>query len=334
MIKIALIGCGRIGQMHADNVNNNRRARLHSVYDSYTPAAERVAAQQGVAVADSVDAIFTDTSVDAVLIASATDTHADYLELAVEHNKPALCEKPIDLSFARVNSCADKIAGSKTPIQLGFNRRFDPGHRQAQAALRAGAIGELRQMVITSRDPELPPEQYLPESGGLFRDMTIHDFDVARFMLGSSEPVKIFAHAERLVDAELMQKANDYDSAMFILSTADGKICHINNSRSSAYGYDQRIELLGSDGMLISDNRKPHETRKYSSAGVEDSTPYLYFFIERYHQAYVAELDAFVECVQQGSQPEVGFEDGRRALAIAEAAYRSLQSGAMVDIDY
>lgn len=217
------------------------------------------------------------------------------------------------------------------PIQIGFNRRFDPGHRAARQALEAGEIGDLHQVIITSRDPEIPPRAYLESAGGLFRDMTIHDFDLARFMLGE-EPDEVFAIAGPLGDPELGAALDENDTAMIIMRTASGKMCHINNSRSAVYGYDQRVELLGKNGMVISDNRKPHELRRYTPTQSETAQPYLYFFIERYREAFVAELDAFIDVVEKNVPCQAGFEDGRRALMLAEAAYRSLQSGAMVKV--
>ena len=184
--------------------------------------------------------VFASPNVDAVLIATATPTHADYIEMAVAAGKPVLCEKPIDLNLARVNACAAKIGNTSLPIQLGFNRRYDPGHASARNAMLAGDIGDLHQVIITSRDPAIPPRAYLEAAGGLFRDMTIHDFDLARFMLGE-EPTEVFAIAGALIDPALGAELNEVDSAMFILRTASGKQCHINNSRTAVYGYDQRV---------------------------------------------------------------------------------------------
>ncbi|MDE3026830.1 MAG: Gfo/Idh/MocA family oxidoreductase, partial [Paracoccaceae bacterium] len=177
MLRIAVLGCGRIGQMHAANVARHPRAKLAGVYDLHTPSAEKVAAAQGVRAFASAEEVFASADVDAVLIATATPTHADYIEMAVASGKAALCEKPIDLNLARVNACAEKIKGATVPIQLGFNRRYDPGHSAARAAMLAGDIGDLHQVIITSRDPGIPPRAYLEAAGGLFRDMTIHDFD-------------------------------------------------------------------------------------------------------------------------------------------------------------
>lgn len=330
-MRVAVLGCGRIGQMHAANVARHPKTTLAMVYDVHAPSAEAVGKREGARVAATPEEIFASKDVDAVLIATATPTHADYIEMAVKAGKAALCEKPIDLDLARVEECAARIAGTDVPIQIGFNRRFDPGHRAARDAARSGKIGELHQVIITSRDPGLPPRAYLEAAGGLFRDMTIHDFDLARFML-DEEPTEVFAIGGALIDPVLGKELDEIDSAMIIMRTESGKQCHINNSRTAVYGYDQRVELMGTAGMVISDNRKPHEMRRYSATETEVSEPYQFFFLERYHDAFMAEIDAFVDGVEKGVAPEVGFEDGRRALILAEAAYRSLSEGRMVRV--
>jgi myo-inositol 2-dehydrogenase/D-chiro-inositol 1-dehydrogenase len=331
MLRIAVLGCGRIGQMHAANVARHPRARLATVYDIHRPSAEKVAAAQGVTAAASPEEIFGSDEVDAVLIATATPTHADYIEKAVASRKAVLCEKPIDLSLERVNACSQKIGGTTVPVQIGFNRRYDPGHSAARAAMLAGDIGDLHQVIITSRDPAVPPRAYLEAAGGLFRDMTIHDFDLARFMLGE-EPTEVFAVANALIDPVLGAELNEVDSAMFILRTGSGKQCLINNSRTAVYGYDQRVELMGSRGMVISDNRKPHELRRFTGTSVEAGQPYQFFFLERYNEAFMAEIDDFVDCVEKGAVPLASFEDGRKALVIAEAAYRSMRERRLVQV--
>ncbi|MEO1250428.1 MAG: Gfo/Idh/MocA family oxidoreductase, partial [Pseudomonadota bacterium] len=232
----------------------------------------------------------------------------------------------------RVNRCADVIKNYDVPIQIGFNRRFDPGHRAARQAMLDGEIGDLHQVIITSRDPEMPPKSYLTVAGGLMRDMTIHDFDLARFFLGE-QPAEVFAIADPLIDPEQGREIDDVDTAMIIMRTADGTQCHINNSRTAVYGYDQRVELMGTKGMLLSDNRKPHELRRHTATTTERSEPYLFFFIERYEEAYMAEIDAFVDAVESGKPCEVGFEDGRQALILAEAAYKSRAEGRLVRTD-
>jgi len=318
--------------MHAHNIHQHPDTTLAAVFDMVPEAAGAAAAGTNARVLPSADAVFADPDVDAVLVATATETHADFIERAVAAGKAVLCEKPIDLSLERVNACAERIRGTSVPVQLGFNRRFDPGHRAARDAARAGQIGTLHQVIITSRDPGMPPRSYYEAAGGLLRDMTIHDFDLARFMLGA-EPVEVTAIAGRLIDPELMNALDDHDTAMIIMRTADGTQCHINNSRAATYGYDQRVELLGTKGMVLSDNRKPHEMRSYNGDSVEISAPYQFFFIERYTEAFMAEIGAFAASVRDGTAPEVGFEDGRRALILAEAAYKSIAEARTVRVE-
>ncbi len=331
MIRIAVLGCGRIGVMHAANIAAHPRATLAGVYDIHAPAAQAVAAKTGAKVFPSAEAIFASADVDAVLIATATDTHADLLELAVAAGKPILCEKPIDLSLARVNACATKIAGTVVPIQLGFVRRFDPGHAAVRKAIDSGDIGELHQVVITSRDPGLAPEAYLQVSGGILRDMTIHDLDMARFILGE-EVTEVFATGSRLVDPALMQKLGDHDTVTVVLKTASGKQAIITNSRRATYGYDQRVEALGTKGMAISENRRPHAMTLHTVDFTDRAEPLLNFFIERYREAFDAEISEFVEAIEQKRAPSVGFEDGRLALVLAEAALKSINEGRVVAV--
>ncbi|MGI9506233.1 MAG: inositol 2-dehydrogenase [Geminicoccaceae bacterium] len=332
MIRIAVLGCGRIGRMHATNIAAHARADLAAVYDIDRPSAEAVSKEHSVVAAETADAVFASSDVDAVLIATVTDTHTDYIEKAVGAGKPVLCEKPIDLSLDRVNQCADVVLSTGVPIQIGFNRRFDPGHRAAKTAAQSGEIGDLHQVIITSRDPGMPPRSYYEVAGGLFRDMVIHDFDLARYML-EEEPIEVFAIGGRLIDPVLMDELNDYDTTMVIMRTASGKQCHINTSRSSTYGYDQRVELLGSTGMVISDNRRPYELRRYGAQKTGAAEPYLEFFIERYREAFDAEIEAFVDCIEHGRAPEVGFEDGRQALILAEAAMKSVIESRFVTVN-
>ena len=329
MLKIAVLGCGRIGQMHARNIARHPRARLACVYDIDVAAAERIGRELNVPVAPSIDNILSSDMVNAILIATSTSTHADLLERAVAAGKPVLCEKPIDLSLARVNECAAKIRGTTVPVMLGFVRRFDPGHKATRDAVANGDVGALRQVVISSRDPGMPPVAYSEASGGIFRDMTIHDFDMARFVLGE-EPVEVFAQGSRLVDPALMDRLDDYDTINVVLRTASGKQCLINNCRQAVYGYDQRVEALGSLGMVLSDNRKPHESVLHTETFTGRAAPYLNFFIERYAEAFSAEIDEFVSAVSEKRAPSVGFDDGRLALLLAEAAIKSAAEGRVV----
>ncbi len=329
MVRIAVLGCGRIGAMQAANIAAHPRARLAAVQDINRAAAEGVAASTGARVAESAAAVFASSDEDAVLIATSTDTHADLLDQAEAAGKPALCEKPIDLSLSRVNRCADTIRGAKLPILIGFVRRFDPGHKAVHDAVRAGEIGELHQVIVTSRDPGLAPESYLKVSGGILRDMTIHDFDMARYILGE-EPVKVFATGSRLVAPALMEKLGDHDTMTVVMTTVSGKQAIIINSREAAYGYDQRVEAFGTKGMAVSENWRPHHAALSGKGFTNHSAPLLHFFIERYREAFDAEISDFVEAVETGRPAAAGFEAGRLALVLAEAALRSIAEGRAV----
>jgi len=331
MIRIAVLGCGRIGAMHAANIAAHPRAVLAGVFDIHSPAADDVAKKNSAEVFSSIEAVLASKTVDAILIATATDTHADILEMAVASGKPVLCEKPIDLSLQRVNLCATKIAKSDVPIQLGFVRRFDPGHAAVRKAIVNGDIGDLHQVVITSRDPGLAPEAYLRVSGGILRDMTIHDLDMARFILGE-EVTKVFATGSRLVDPALMEKLDDHDTVTVVLTTSSGKQAIITNSRRATYGYDQRVEALGTKGMAISENRRPHEMTLHAADFTDRAEPLLNFFIERYREAFDAEISEFVDAIESGRAPSVGFEDGRMALVLAEAALKSIAEARVVAV--
>ena len=265
------------------------------------------------------------------MIATSTATHVDYIERGVAAGKAILCEKPIDLSLARVNACADKIKGTEMPIMIGFCRRFDPGHRAARKAMLNGEIGELHQVVITSRDPGMAPDAYIEVSGGIFRDMTIHDLDLARYML-CEEVVAVSAHGARLVDPGLMERCGDYDTVVVTLLTTSGKQAVITNSRQAVYGYDQRLELFGSSGMVISDNHRENAVTKHLAHATNVSAPLQNFFIERYQEAFAAEIDNFVDALEGKAPLEVGFEDGRLALVLADAAFKSVAEGRVVKV--
>ncbi|MCY6382193.1 inositol 2-dehydrogenase [Hoeflea prorocentri] len=326
MLKTALIGCGRIGRMHAEIVNASSRTHLTLVHDVHGPSAASVAEASGARVAETAEAVFDDPDVDAVIVASVTSTHADYIEAAVRAGKPVLCEKPIDLDIRRVLACRDAIAGTDVPIQIGFNRRFDPGHTAVRDELASGDIGRLLQLLITSRDPAPPGDDYLRGAGGMIRDMTIHDFDLARYLLGDDEPVEVWACAQALIDPDLKQM-DEVDCAMIVMRTGEGRQVLINNARQSPYGYDQRIEAMATGGMLQSTNRTPHGIARFTASGTDAGAPYLDFFIERYREAFVHQLNAFVDTVEKGTPASPSFEDGLKALRLAEAAYQSLETG-------
>jgi myo-inositol 2-dehydrogenase/D-chiro-inositol 1-dehydrogenase len=324
LIRFALFGCGRIGRVHADSIDVHPQAELAWVYDPIESAAQEVAKRYGATAAPTVDAALADAGVDAVVIASATPTHVDLLNLAARAGKAVLCEKPIDLDLARVDQCWTEIAALNPTVMIGFNRRFDPSFREVHERIAGGDIGRLEQLTIVSRDPVPASREYLATSGGMFRDMTIHDFDMARFFLG--DVVEVYATGANLV-ADYFAELGDIDSAVVVLRGADGTLCHITNSRRSVYGYDQRLEAFGSNGMLSVGNQHPTSVR-LSNAGQTEAAPgYLNFFLDRYTSAYRAELDHLITAMEHGEQPKPGFADGREALALADAALESLQTG-------
>ena len=328
MLHFAQFGAGRIGAIHAANLAASGRARLAHVVDVHAPAAAALAAKHGATVSDTATAL-ADPKVGAVIIASSTDTHADLVIAAARAGKAIFCEKPIDLSLARVDACLDAVAKAGVPMLVGFNRRFDPSFAELHRRIGAGAIGAVEQVVITSRDPGPPPVSYIKVSGGLFRDMTIHDFDMARWMLGE-EPTEVFAYGATLVDPAIGQ-AGDIDSAMVLLKTASGRMAHINNSRRASYGYDQRVEVHGSAGRLLAGNRTPTTVELADANAVAADKP-LHFFLERYADAYRIELNAFLDAVANGTKMPVGAEDGRQALVLADAALESLRTGRPVKV--
>ena len=304
---------------------------LVCVYDVDQEAASEVAKKHGATAVQTDEEAVNSKDVDAVLIASITAKHADQIELCAKAGKAVLCEKPIDLKLDRVIACRKVLDQHPVPVQLGFNRRFDAGHAAAHRAMLAGEIGELFHLIITARDPSHPSEEYYRNSGGLLRDMTIHDFDLARFFL-CEEPTEVFAVVGRAENTEFLEKINDHDSSMIILRTESGKLCHINNTRSAVYGYDQRIELHGKKGMLISDNARPHNLKRYTKDATSVCEPLQYFFIDRYIDAYEQEIREFVEAVSKEKETPTSFNDGLRALQLAEAAYQSVATGKMVEI--
>jgi myo-inositol 2-dehydrogenase/D-chiro-inositol 1-dehydrogenase len=323
MLKIGILGCGRIGQVHARSIRNMGDARVVAVADAVAAAAAALAARTGAAVRPSGEIIGA-ADVDAVVIGTPTDTHSDLIQAAAAAGKAIFCEKPVDMSADRIRDCAKAVAAAGVPFLTGFNRRFDPGFADIEARLRDGEIGEVEIVTILSRDPAPPPLSYIRSSGGLFRDMMIHDFDMARFLL-AEEPVQVFAVGSSLVDPEI-GRAGDVDTAAVTLTTASGRICQISNSRRATYGYDQRVEVHGARGLLRAENQLETNVEVATGAGFRRA-PALNFFIERYEAAYLAEMRHFVESVLSGRPPRPGIEDGLRAQMLADAAAESLETG-------
>lgn len=330
MLHICLIGAGRIGKVHAGAVAQVEGARISHVVDVFPESAQQVAEQHHAQHIELEDA-FTHklNEIDAFIIASSTDTHAPLMARCADVGKPVFCEKPIDLDYAKAASCVAAVEQSGITCMLGFNRRFDPQFSNLKARMDNGAIGNLETVIITSRDPAPPPVEYIKVSGGLFRDMMIHDFDMARWLLGE-EPTTIYATGSVLVD-EAIGKAGDIDTASVTLTTASGKIAVITNSRRAAYGYDQRIEVFGEKGMLQAGNQLENTVQFSAENGTESAKP-QFFFLERYADAYRIELTRFVESLQNNTAPPTTADDGLKALALADAALQSYQTGQVIQL--
>jgi myo-inositol 2-dehydrogenase/D-chiro-inositol 1-dehydrogenase len=323
MLDIAVLGAGRIGQIHAANIAAHPAARLVGIADPDAGAAGQLATACGTRVLTVDEAM----RAEAVLIASPTTTHADYIEQAANAGRAVFCEKPIDLSADRVRTCLAVVRRTGVVLMVGFNRRFDPHFASLKHRLDTGEIGTLELLTVISRDPSPPPPAYVATSGGLFRDMMIHDFDMARFLLGE-EPVEVSAAASCLVDPAI-GAAGDVDTALVMLRTASGRLCQISNSRRATYGYDQRIEAHGSGGLLRAGNVFPTTVERATAMGFQ-TDPVLPFFLERYAAAYRAELTAFVNSVHGRAPAQPDGEDGLRALVLADAALEAANTGRTV----
>lgn len=322
-MKIGILGCGRIGAVHARSLKTMDGVELVAVADAMPEAAKSMADRTG-AQARSTDDIIASADIDAVVIGTPTDTHFDLIHACAEAKKAIFCEKPIDLSADRTRACVETINRSGVPFMTAFNRRFDANFSNIHRRLQDGEIGDVELLTILSRDPSPPPVSYIKSSGGLFQDMMIHDFDMARFLL-DEEPVEVFAVGSSLVDPDI-GRAGDVDTAAVTLKTASGKICQISNSRRASYGYDQRVEVHGSKGMLRADNVLETQVEVATADGFRRA-PTMNFFLERYKGAYLAEMAHFVDAVNNGTQVRPTAEDGLRAQLIAVAANASLKSG-------
>ncbi|MFV0244520.1 MAG: inositol 2-dehydrogenase [Qingshengfaniella sp.] len=328
-VRFGVLGAGRIGQVHARAISTVPGATLVAVADAIAGAAQAVSGSYGCAIR-TIDAIETAQDIDAVIICTPTDTHADLIERFVKAGKAVFCEKPVDLDVARARQVIGTVAAEKGALMVGFQRRFDPDFRALKAAIDDGRIGEVEMVTLTSRDPGAPPYDYITRSGGIFRDMTIHDFDVARWLLGE-EVVTVMAQASVLTDQKIAE-LGDYDSVNVILRTASGKQCTITNSRRATYGYDQRVEVHGSEGSVVAMNHREANI-ELANAGGYTRPPLLNFFMSRYTAAYAAEIAAFAEAVETGApMPTTGL-DGLRALELADAALQSARTGQAVHLD-
>ena len=323
MIKIGILGCGRIGQVHGSTLRGMVDAKAVAVSDAMPAAADLLAAQLG-AKAMTTDEIIDDPSIDAVIIGTPTTTHYDLIHAAAAAGKAIFCEKPIDLSVDRIHDCLAAVDKAGVQFMTAFNRRFDPNFAHLERQISDQAIGNVELVTILSRDPAPPPIGYIKTSGGIFRDMMIHDLDMARFLLGE-EPVELTASASCLIDPEIGQ-AGDFDTAVVTLKTASGKLCQISNSRRATYGYDQRIEVHGSKGMLRADNML-ETTVELSNASGMCKAPTQPFFLERYAAAYRAEMAHFINALTTGTPVTPTGHDGLKAQILADAADAAARDG-------
>ena len=329
-INLAIIGAGRIGKVHALAINNSKIANLVYIYDPDEEIAKKFSVEFNCIVSN-IDNIKKDKQIDAVIICSPTDTHVELICIFSNYKKAIFCEKPIDLDIKKVRKCLETIEKNKTQFMIGFNRRFDPHFQSLKNSLKQDKIGNIETIIITSRDPGLPPINYLKQSGGIFKDMTIHDFDMAIFLLDEL-PVEIYSSASILIDDQI-KEVQDFDTASVILKTLSGKQIIISNSRRSSYGYDQRIEVHGSLGMVSAENQRPVSIEIANSQGFT-KPPLHHFFMTRYIDAYAEEINYFVNSLKSGSEIKPNGIDGLNALIIAEAAKSSLLKGKNLPIKY
>ena len=333
MINVALIGLGRIGQMHGENLFSHNSFKLKYTFDINSKINQKLSKKFSAKPINNPQIAFKDKDIDIIFIASSTATHIKLIEEAAKYKKVIFCEKPLDLNIDKVNKCLRKIKKLRPKIQLGFNRRYDPGHNSLKKDLRKGKIGKLEKIIITSRDPAPPSLDYLKVSGGIFKDMMIHDFDLVRFYLEKDEIDSIFSTGSNISDKKF-DKIKDYELASCILRSKKGVQCIITNSRHCSFGYDQRVELFGSKGMLISGNKNENETETYTKNNTSQKKPLLNFFIDRYKEAYKLQLNDLFRMIKKNSKPLANFEDGRRALILANAANESLKKKRSIKVNF
>ena len=322
MINVALFGFGRIGQMHASNLSKHKEIKILYVYEKLPHLNKQAKKLYNCRTENNYKKIFSDKKVDIVFISSPTNTHIRFIEEAMKNKKTIFCEKPLDLNIDKIIKTLKKVKKIKPKIQLGFNRRYDPGHFSIKKDLDVNKIGKLEKIIITSRDPSPPSISYLRSSGGIFRDMMIHDFDLCRFYLKNDKIIQLNSQASAF--KEFYKKINDYEIATVSMKSKNGVLCLINNSRHCSFGYDQRVELFGSKGMIISDNKYENNSKLFTSNNTSVKNNFMHFFIDRYNEAYKIQLDDLIKLHKKNSKPRSSFFDGYEALKLANAALSSL----------
>ena len=324
-INIALLGLGRIGQMHAVNLINHSQFNLKYIFDINKKLTKKLSKKFKSIGINNPNYAFNDKSIKCIFIATSTKTHLNYIDKAVRNKKVVFCEKPLDLSLKKINQYRKKLSKFNPKIQIGFNRRYDPGHNSLKKNLVNGKIGKLEKIIITSRDPVPPSINYLKTSGGIFKDMMIHDFDLARYYVGSDEFKFLFATGEYFKDKKF-KSVKDLELATVVMKTRKGVQCIITNSRHCSFGYDQRVELFGDKGMIISENQRDLETTFYLKNSTGSKQSFKNFFIERYSEAFKNQLNDLARFCQKKTKPLADFEDGRMSVILAETANKSLKS--------
>ena len=324
-INIALLGLGRIGQMHALNLTNHPEFNLKYTFDIDKNLNKKLAKKHKSIPINNPNIAFNDKSIKCIFIATSTKTHLNYIDKAVRNKKVVFCEKPLDLSLKKINEYKKKLSKLNPKIQIGFNRRYDAGHNSLKKNLINGKIGKLEKIIITSRDPAPPSTDYLKNSGGIFKDMMIHDFDLARYYVGSDEFRYLFATGEYFKDKKF-KKVKDLELATVVMKTRKGIQCVITNSRHCSFGYDQRVELFGDKGMVISENQRDLETTSYFKNSTGSKRSFKNFFIERYSEAFKNQLSDLAKFCKKNIKPRANFEDGRMSVILAETANKSLKT--------
>lgn len=328
-LRVGLIGAGRIGQVHAISIDENKDCELTYVADVFIDGAKKIADQFGGKVTIDPLELINSGEVDAIVIGSPTPTHINLIDAAIDAGVHALCEKPIDLDLKKVDAMLDKANSAKTNVSLGFNRRFDPNFESIHERVQAGEVGVLEQLIITSRDPGPAPREYIAVSGGIFKDMTIHDFDMARYFV--PKIVEVTARGANTF-CDYIKDEDDFDSVNVVMRGSNDELITIINSRHAAYGYDQRLEAFGSKGMLVASNLAKTAVRSYTANHTEQREPYMELFLERYAISYRRELARFVESISSGKQLNPSYDDGRQALFLAEAALESAKTGKTIKL--
>ena len=324
-INIALFGLGRIGQMHAQNLFDHNEFNLKYIFDIDNRLGKKFSKKYNCISIIKPKIALNDKKVKIIFIATSTKSHLKFIQAAVKEKKIVFCEKPLDLDLKKINICKKKISSYKPQIQMGFNRRYDPSHHSLKQNLNKNKIGKLEKIIITSRDPSPPSLNYIKKSGGIFKDMMIHDFDLARYYAGNDKFEHIFATGNKFSDKKY-KKINDLELATVVLKSKKGIQCIITNSRHCSFGYDQRVELFGTKGMMISDNQRDLETTFYSKNQTNIKVSFKDFFIERYAEAFKIQLDDLVKVYRKKIKPRSDFEDGRISLIMAETAKKSIIS--------